>query len=116
MGTYYWIFIAEFSGEGDHKKIGTGRCPTVQGLEGTDRSGVHQTMGKCVSAKVSFYDEVDSDPNTPTGEYSETYRLTEEGSTTRLSIEAGPLERVDISLHSPLWEKALMKMKALGEE
>jgi uncharacterized protein YndB with AHSA1/START domain len=66
--------------------------------------------------KVAYYDEVDGDLNSPVGEYSEAFKLTDDGDFTRLSIEAGPLEKEHFSLHSSLWEKAVMKIKALAEE
>jgi uncharacterized protein YndB with AHSA1/START domain len=66
--------------------------------------------------KVSFYDEVDSTPPAPTGEYAESYALTEKDGISMLSVEAGPLAVKHIKIHSPLWEQALEKIKALAEK
>ena len=78
--------------------------------------GIVEINQKASLLKVAFYDEIDSKPPTPTGEYSEIFRLSERGDKTLLTIEAGPLEEKFISMHSPLWEKAVLKIKALAEE
>ena len=66
--------------------------------------------------KVTFFDEVDSSSEIPLGEYSETYQLSEDQEGTMLLLEAGPLGKEEIDLHTSLWEKAIMKIKALAEE
>lgn len=77
--------------------------------------GVVEVNDRPFILKVAFYDDVNSPAGTPIGEYSETYKLAEENGKTILSTEAGLLPIQHVKIHAPLWDKALAKMKAIGE-
>lgn len=64
---------------------------------------------------VGFYDDINSGPPEPPDEYIESYQLTSQNGATQLSFKAGPLPVQVILSHSPLWEAAVSKMKALAE-
>lgn len=66
--------------------------------------------------KIVFYDDVNSTPPTSTGKYSESYALSEQDGKSIISIEAGLLSVKDCETHSPLWDKAIVKMKELAEK
>jgi uncharacterized protein YndB with AHSA1/START domain len=66
--------------------------------------------------KVIFYEDVNSDINSPTGNYYEQYALSGNDGKTMLSIEAGPLPLMHIATFDELWDKAISKMKELAEQ
>src|SRR5690606_14685401 len=66
--------------------------------------------------KALFYDEIETTPETPLGDYFESYALTQEGENTRLRIEAGPLPVKYVKIHAPLWERALENIRTLAEQ
>lgn len=78
--------------------------------------GIVEINDPATLLKVIFYDDVSSKPPAQTGEYAEIYALSEKDGKTIISIEAGPLSVKEVKIHSPLWDKALAKMKALAEE
>jgi uncharacterized protein YndB with AHSA1/START domain len=86
-----------------------------------DKDGVVGTKGKVVicdkpnQLKVQFYDDVNADDKAPLGTYFENYTIISKGEGSLLFVESGPLEQKDADMFSPLWDKALAKMKALAE-
>ncbi|CAN5581140.1 hypothetical protein BH23BAC1_BH23BAC1_46440 [soil metagenome] len=65
--------------------------------------------------KVGYYDDVNADASTPTGEYTETYDLNSQNGKTIISIEAGLLPLKHVYIHLKLWDNAVIKMKELAE-
>lgn len=82
----------------------------------TGAKGIVEINDKPRLLKVRFFDDVNSSKQEPLGEYVETYTLTEEGGKTTIINESGPLAVKYISMHGPLWTKALEKMKELAEK
>jgi uncharacterized protein YndB with AHSA1/START domain len=66
--------------------------------------------------KVNFFDDVNSDINSATGNYYEQYALSGTEGKTILSIEAGPLPLMHLATFDELWNKAISKMKELAEQ
>jgi uncharacterized protein YndB with AHSA1/START domain len=63
---------------------------------------------------VAFYDDVNEKPPAQPGQYKEVYTV-QTGQQSRLQIVAGALPESDVLTHSPLWDKALQKIKELAE-
>lgn len=66
--------------------------------------------------KVDFYDDVNAKPSSATGEYSETYVLQPANDKTELTIYSGLLSVTHTKQHSPLWDKAMAKIKEVAEK
>ena len=82
---------------------------------GTGARGIVITHEPSALLEVAYFDDVDSNDPLPEKPYTEFYKVSEQGSATVISIEAGPLEEEHISEHATLWDKALSKIKALAE-
>ena len=65
--------------------------------------------------QIGFYDDVNSRPPLPLGEYSESYFLAEKSDATQFSFKAGPLPAQAIISHTLLWSNAVAKIKMLAE-
>lgn len=65
--------------------------------------------------KTGYYDDINSVPPTPLGEYTEIFALAEKAGGTILSTDAGPLSLKHIKVHQPMWEEALQRIKKIAE-
>lgn len=79
--------------------------------------GVVSDMEPEALLRVAFYDDLDSRPPEPPGEFTETYELSEEDGQTVLSVttEMGPVDKDTVDKASALWDKAMLKIKQLAE-
>jgi uncharacterized protein YndB with AHSA1/START domain len=67
------------------------------------------------SLRISYYDDERKEPPAPPDKYTESYKLVQQDGKTTLYITCGPLEEKYASVHGPMWEKAVAKIKALAE-
>jgi hypothetical protein len=65
--------------------------------------------------QIGFYDDTNSHPPTPPGDYSESYFLVGKGNATQFSFKAGPLPVQAIISHTLLWSNAVARIKQLAE-
>ncbi|MGN6437364.1 MAG: SRPBCC family protein [Agriterribacter sp.] len=65
---------------------------------------------------MQYYDDVNAKAGDPLGEYVEAYRIDGDGQSARLSITAGPLALKYISMHEPMWDAAVKKIKEYAEK
>jgi hypothetical protein len=66
--------------------------------------------------RMSYYDDERKEPPAPPDKYTESYKLVQQDGHTKLLITCGPLEDKYASIHGPMWEKAVVKMKELAEK
>jgi len=79
--------------------------------------GVVSEIEPAALLRVAFYDDVNTGPPDPPGEFTETYELSEENGQTVLCIatEMGPVDKDTVNKASALWDKAMLKIKQLAE-
>ena len=86
-----------------------------------DKDGNVGAKGKVIESsapsklKVKFYDDASAAEGTALGSYTENYSITENEGNIKLTIVAGPLAFKEADQMTPMWDKALEKMKELAE-
>ena len=99
--------------EADWKKGGLVIWKAGEGQIGA--KGIVTAIERNQLIEISYFDEIDMEPAGPTGKYKETFTLSSIENKTLLSVEAGPLDRDNITKHSPMWEQALEIIQQLAE-
>ncbi|WP_084439563.1 SRPBCC family protein [Dyadobacter alkalitolerans] len=78
--------------------------------------GIVKEHRKAAYLQVDMFDDVDADPTSETGEYSEKYSLVDhKDGTCTLSLESGPLAKRYTDEHAGMWENAIKIIKDLSE-
>lgn len=65
---------------------------------------------------LRYYDDVDAEPGTSLGDYSEIFLLNSNDGGTTLNIEAGPVIKKYGLMQQPMWEDALKRIKTIAEK
>lgn len=99
--------------EADWKKGGLVIWKANEGQIGA--KGIVSAIERNQLIEISYFDEINMAPPSPTGRYKETFTLSSLENKTLLVLEAGPFDEDNITRQSPKWEQALGIIQNLAE-